>query len=135
MIILFENFNSDFIEVELSKMMTLTYSIFNRQGDKEYKWRSEAMELVKKLFTNKVITYRNRVWPSPGTGIIEKDLTDLVEKVVTYDDVDIPLLRMKFAQEPNWKTMNQSQIFKIWNDDSETAKRVRLEVDAKKYNL
>jgi len=131
MIILFENFSNyeevdffgnDYKEVNLYKLgITLTYSTFNRQGDKEHKWRSEAIQLVKKLFTNKVVTIG--------------DITDLVENVNAFDDVDIPLLRMKFAKDDKWIYCSLSETFKIWNEDSETAKQVRLEIEAKRYNL
>jgi len=125
MITLFEEYSSkDYTEVELYKMgIPMTYSNFNRQGDKEFKWRFEATQIIKKLFTNKVIT------------IEDENLTDLVENVSTYDDVDLPMLRMKFARFPKWRTVNQTKPFKIWNDDSETAKQIKLEVKAKKYNL
>ena len=38
MITIFENFHPDYILIDLHKLdMPLTYSVFNRQGDKEYK--------------------------------------------------------------------------------------------------
>ena len=123
MITLFEEYSSkDYTEVELYKMgVPMTYSNFNRQGDKEYKWRFEATQMIKQLFTNKVITI--------------EDITDLVENVSTYDDVDIPTLRIKFASNHKWRTVNQTKPFKVWNDDSEVAQNIKMELTAKKYNL
>jgi hypothetical protein len=126
MITIFENFDTDYTLIDLHKLdMPLIYSVFNRQGDKEYRWRFSAKQRITNLFLNKVVTIRYE----------DENLTDFVEKINAYNNVDIPILKMKFTISETWRTINTSMPIKIWNDDSETAKQVRLEIEAKKYNL
>jgi hypothetical protein len=110
MITIFENFDTDYTLIDLHKLdMPLIYSVFNRQGDKEYRWRFSAKQRITNLFLNKVVTIRYE----------DENLTDFVEKINAYDNVDIPILKMKFTISETWRTINTSMPIKIWNDDSD----------------